>query len=79
MAEVPPGAVTVTSTVPVFRLGGLSTVIELSLTTVKFVPATVPKSTNVAPVKPLPMIVTSVPPANDPLLGAIPETTGAAA
>ena len=45
----PPGVVTVTSTVPV--PAGLSAVIVVSLTTVTFVAAVVPKSTAVAPVK----------------------------
>ena len=61
MADVPAGVVTVTSTVPV--PAGLSAVIVVSLTTVTFVAAVVPKSTAVAPVKPVPVIVTKVPPA----------------
>ena len=56
MADVPVGVVTVTSTVPV--PGGLSAVIVVSLTTVKLVAGVVPKSTAVAPAKPLPVIVT---------------------
>ena len=56
MADVPPGVVTVTSTVPV--PAGLSAVIVVSLTTVTLVAAVVPKSTAVAPVKPVPVIVT---------------------
>ena len=51
-----PGSVTVTSTVPV--PAGLSAVIVVSLTTVTSVAAVVPKSTAVAPVKPVPVIVT---------------------
>ena len=65
MADVPPGVVTVTSTVPV--PAGLSAVIEVALTTVKFVAGVVPKSTAVAPVKPVPVIVTNVPPAAGPI------------
>ncbi len=61
MADIPAGVVTVTSTVPV--PAGLSAVIEVSLTTVTFVAAVVPNSTAVAPVKLVPVIVTSVPPA----------------
>ena len=76
MADVPPGVVTVTSTVPV--PAGLSAVIVVSLTTVKFVAAVVPKSTAVAPVKPVPVIVTDVPPAAGPLVGLRPVTVGAA-
>ena len=49
---------------------GLSAVIEVSLTTVKFVAGIVPKSTAVAPVKPVPVIVTKVPPASGPAVGA---------
>ena len=49
---MPTGVVTVTSTVPV--PAGLSAVIEVSLTTVRFVAGVVPKSTVVAPVKLVP-------------------------
>ena len=38
----------------------------------------VPKSTAVAPLKPLPLIVTVVPPAKGPACGLMPETVGAA-
>ena len=41
-------------------------VIWVPLTTVKLVAAVVPKSTAVAPVKPVPVIVTEVPPAVGP-------------
>ncbi len=74
---MPNGVVTVTSTVPV--PAGLSAVIEVSLTTLTFVAAVVPKSTAVAPVNPVPVIVTRVPPAVEPLVGLRPVTTGAAA
>ena len=37
----------------------------------------VPKSTAVAPVKPVPVIVTGVPPATGPLVGLMPVTVGA--
>ncbi len=76
VADVPEGVVTVTSTVPV--PAGLSAVMVLSLTTVTFVAAVVPKSTTVAPVNPVPVIVTSVPPAAGPVVGERPVTTGAA-
>ena len=75
--DVPAGVVTVTFTVPV--PGGLMTVNVLSLTTVKLVAGAVPKSTAVAPVKPLPTIVTKVPPAFGPVVGLRPETVGATA
>ena len=61
MGDVPPGAITVTSTAPV--PAGLSAVIVVSFTTVNAVAGVVPKSTAVAPVKPVPVIVTKVPPA----------------
>ena len=72
---MPPGVVTVTSTVPV--PAGLSAVIVVSLTTVTSVAGVVPKSTAVAPVKPVPVIVTNVPPAGGPMVGLMPETVGA--
>ena len=58
--------------------GGLSAVIVVALTTVTPVAAVVPKSTAVAPVKPVPVIVTRVPPAAGPLFGLMPVTVGAA-
>ena len=69
------GVVTVTLTTPV--PAGLSAVIEVSLTTVRSVAAVVPKSTAVAPVNPVPVIVTKVPPAVVPLVGLRPVTVGA--
>ena len=57
---------------------GAVAVIVVSLTTVKLVAAVVPKSTAVAPVKPVPVIVTKVPPAAGPLVGLRPVTVGAA-
>jgi hypothetical protein len=77
VADVPAGVVTVTPTAPVPE--GLSAVIVVSLTTVTFVAAVVPKSTAVAPVKLVPVIVTRVPPAAGPLVGLSPVTAGAAA
>ena len=74
-AEVPLGVVTVTSTVPV--PDGEVTVSEVELSTVMALPGfAVPKSTAVAPVKPVPDTVTEVPPAADPLLGLTPVTVG---
>ena len=72
---MPPGVVTVTSTMPV--PAGLSAVILVALTTVTSVAAVVPKSTAVAPVKPVPVIVTDVPPATGPLVGLTAVTAGA--
>ena len=74
VAEVPPGVVTVTSTAPV--PAGSTAVIVVALTTVKLVAAVVPKSTAVAPVKSVPVIVTIVPPAGGPAVGLRPVTAG---
>src|SRR5262249_16813511 len=63
---------------PVRWPAGLSAVIVVSFTTVKFVAGVVPKLTAVAPVKPVPMTVTRVPPAAGPLVGLRPVTAGAA-
>ena len=76
-ALVPPGVVTVTSTVPV--PAGDVAVILVELTTVKVVAASVPKCTAVAPVKAVPVMVTEVPPAVGPEVGLTPVTVGAAA
>jgi len=67
VALVPPGVVTVTSTVPV--PAGAFTVIFESETTTKAVAAFVPNFTSVAPVKPDPFIVTVLPPAPGPFVG----------
>ncbi len=79
---VPPKVVTVTSTgVPGEQLepeahGGEVAVMEVSEFTVKAVAAVVPKSTAVAPVNPVPVIVTAVLPAGGPLAGEIVVTVG---
>ena len=64
VAEVPPGVVTVTSTVP--APAGEVAVIEVAELTVKLVALVAPNLTAVAPVKPVPVIVTDVPPAVGP-------------
>ena len=64
--------VTVTSTVPV--PAGLVAVICVSELIVKLFAATVPKFTPVASVKPVPVIVTDVPPATGPPAGLMPVT-----
>jgi hypothetical protein len=69
--------VTVISTVPA-GLAGLTAVIWVSLLNVKLVAGTVPNSTLLAPVKPVPVIVTDVPPVVDPSLGEMPATVGGA-
>ena len=73
---MPAGVVTVTFTTPV--PAGLSAVTLVSLITLTFVAGTVPKSTPVAPVKPVPVIVTRVPPDGEPLVGLMSVTVGAA-
>jgi hypothetical protein len=51
-------------------------VIVVSLTTVKFASATPPKVTPLAPVKPVPVMVTLVPPSVLPLAGVTLVTIG---
>ena len=67
---------TVTSTVPADPDGAVA-VILLSETTVKLAGLPEPKSTTVALVKPLPVIVTVFPPPTAPAPGDTPLTTGA--
>jgi hypothetical protein len=76
VALVPPEVVTVTFTVPV--PAGLTAVIEVADLTVKLVAAVVPNCTAVAPMKPVPVTVTLLPPAVGPLVGLMPITVGAA-
>jgi hypothetical protein len=75
-AEVPDGVVTVMSTVPV--PAGLVTVIRVAESAV-IVPATPPKLTPVAPARPVPVIVTTVPPLVGPFAGEIAVTAGGGA
>jgi len=77
VALVPPGVVTVTLTVPALSAGEVA-VIEVDELTVKPVAAVLPKSTAVAPVKFVPVIVTLVPPDVLPALGETFDTVGAA-
>jgi hypothetical protein len=77
VAEVPPGVVTVTSTVPAAPAGAVA-VIEVALTTVKVEAAVAPNFTAVAPVKLVPVMVTEVPPPVEPEVGLTPVTVGAA-
>jgi hypothetical protein len=72
---VPSGVVTVTSSAPAASAGEVA-VIDVSEFTTN-VAEVEPKSTAVAPVKPVPVIVTDVPPAVDPERGLIPVTVGA--
>jgi hypothetical protein len=78
VAEVPAGVTTVTSTVPLLP-AGLVAVICVSETTVIALALLAPNRTAVAPVNPLPVTVTVVPPPAPPLVGLIAVTTGAAA
>ena len=72
---MPPAVVTVTSTVP--APAGEVAVMEVALFTVKLVAAVAPNFTAVAAVKPVPVMLTIVPPAVGPLVGAMPVTVGA--
>ena len=74
VAEVPFAVVTVMSTIPV--PAGLVVAICVSDVTVKLVEAAPPNFTALAPVKPLPLTVTAVPPAAVPLAGEMPLTVG---
>ena len=76
VALVPPGVVTVISTVPV--PAGDFMVREVGEATTRTVPAVDPNLTDVAPVKPVPVTVTVVPPAAGPPVGEIPVTVGMA-
>jgi hypothetical protein len=75
VAEVPEGFVTVMSIVPL--PAGLVHVICVSLSTETPDAGLAPKLTPVAPVNPLPVIVTLSPPLAFPLVGAMLVTTGA--
>jgi hypothetical protein len=76
VALVPPGVVTVTSTVP--APAGEVAVICVALFTVNVVAPVAPNFTAVAPVKFVPVMVTLVPPAAGPLAGLTLVTVGAA-
>src|SRR6185437_6894243 len=70
-----PRVVTVTAMVRA-RPGGAVTVIEVSEFTVTFAAGMVPNETLDAPVKPVPVIVTGLPPAVGPEFGETPVTVG---
>ena len=76
IADVPPGLVTVMSTVPL--PAGEVAVIDVGELTVKPVVLVAPNFTAVAPVKLRPVIVTEVPPAPGPDTGEIDVTVGPA-
>jgi hypothetical protein len=73
--EVATGVVTVTSTTPAL-CAGLTAVIEVDEFTVKLGAGVLPNSTEVAPVKLVPVIATLVPPAVLPAFGLIELTLG---
>ena len=74
--DAPPGVTVITATVPV--PAGLTAVIDVALFTVKLVAGVEPKSTAVAPVKFVPVMVTVVPPAAGPFVGLKAVTVGGA-
>ena len=73
VADVPPGVVTVISTVPV--PAGAITVIEVSLLNV-YDTDVLPNFTEVTPVKPVPVMAIEVPPAFVPFVGDMAVMTG---
>lgn len=77
VALVPAGVTTVTCTVP--APAGETAVILVAEFTVMPVAGSVPKFTAVAPVKPVPTIVTEVPPVDAPVAGPMAVIVGAAA
>jgi hypothetical protein len=78
VADVPPGVVTVTSTVLADGAAGMMAVSDVPDVTVTDGDGIVPKLTVVPPVKPAPTIVIEPPPAGVPALGLIEKTLGAA-
>ena len=74
---MPPGVVTVTSTVPADCAGDVTVTLVPSLFTVVGVTDTEPNLTAVAPVSCEPVITTLVPPATEPCEGETPVTVGA--
>ena len=77
MALVPPTVVTRTSAGPALPAGVVrNRVVEFSAPT--FVAATPPTVAPVAPLRLVPVTVTTVPPATDPELGERPVTVGGA-
>ncbi len=73
--DVPPGVVTVTCTVPT-EPAGLTAVSEVLLVYVTEVLALAPKVTDEPEVKPVPVMVTELPPAWAPADGLTPVTVG---
>jgi len=78
LSLMPADVLIVTPTEPALTAAGLVAVIEVLLFTVKLVAGVVPKLTAVAPVNPVPVILTVVPPVVGPPGGLTPLTVGAA-
>ena len=77
VALVPPGVVTVISTVP--APAGEVAVIFVAESTVKLEALIIPNLTTVAPENPVPLTVTEVPPTSCPAAGAMLVTAGTGA
>ena len=76
---MPPAVVTVIARTPIVADGGDTAVIWVAESTVKLLASpALPNFTLVAPVNPVPLITTAVPPAIGPDAGEIEVTTGAA-
>ena len=75
VTEVPPGVVTVTSTVPALPAGAVA-VTEVADLTVNEAAAVAPKLTAEALVRLVPVMVTVVPPAVGPALGLTEVSVG---
>ena len=68
-AEVPPGVITTTDAVPALPAGVITRIVVSLSTWIGSGTATPPTVTDVAPVKPVPVIVISVLPVSRPLAG----------
>ena len=75
VTSVPPAEVTVTSTTPGV-VAGVVAAIDVSPAMVNAAAGTPPNETAVAPLKPVPVIVTVVPPAAGPAATEMPVTRG---
>ncbi len=75
----PPSVTIITSAAPAMVWAGVVAVIDVLLTTTRFVAAMLLKVTAVAPVKPVPVMVTAVPPANVPDVGEMLVNVGGGA
>ena len=77
-ADVPPGPITFTSTMPAVSAGSVAVICVPAGLITTLVAATVPNLTAVAPLKPVPVIVTDVLPAAGPCKGLTAVTAGGA-